>query len=225
MKRMFFLMLTLMALGAASVNAQVRIGGNGDPNPTAVLDLNVSDDVDNGLFGLALPRVNLTDTLSTLNGLTPTNGMMVYNTNAALGTGVYFWTDVPAGHWVNVSNPAVNSVDSTSIKQMGALVGQTLTWDGSAWTPRRIVQNDEIKITIPIGQETQDSIWYKGSGPCATYGGFVWLGASLSSIYDPRVTFRVGSAPMPQDRTVTAYRPFGQPTTAPVTGTVRFLCF
>jgi hypothetical protein len=38
---MFFLMLTLMVLGVASVNAQVKIGGDGTTSPVAgaVLEL------------------------------------------------------------------------------------------------------------------------------------------------------------------------------------------
>jgi hypothetical protein len=40
MKKMMFLMLTLLIWSAASMNAQVRIGGTSDPNPAAVLDLN-----------------------------------------------------------------------------------------------------------------------------------------------------------------------------------------
>ena len=45
MRKVLFLMflLLLMGLGAASVKAQVRIGGNTPPNPAAALDLNADD--------------------------------------------------------------------------------------------------------------------------------------------------------------------------------------
>ena len=95
MKKVLFLMLFLLVLGAANVSAQVRIGGDGEPHTAAVLDLNVdnSDDGNNG--GLALPRVELINNTTQLNGTAPTKGMLVYNTNPAMtdgqGTGVYYW--------------------------------------------------------------------------------------------------------------------------------------
>ena len=90
-------LLLLMGLGAASVKAQVRIGGNASPNAAAVLDLNATDDAtptgNNG--GLALPRVSLSSATAQLNGNTPIIGMLVYNTNASMtggnGVGMYFW--------------------------------------------------------------------------------------------------------------------------------------
>jgi hypothetical protein len=61
MKRIFFLMLTLLIMSTASMNAQVRIGGLDDPAQGAVLDLNPNNSSDNTEYkmGLALPRVYL----------------------------------------------------------------------------------------------------------------------------------------------------------------------
>ena len=90
-------LLLLMGLGAASVKAQVRIGGNGAPNAAAVLDLNVDDSATPAANkgALALPRVSLASTSAQLNGVTPITGMLVYNTNASMtggnGIGMYFW--------------------------------------------------------------------------------------------------------------------------------------
>ncbi|GHT41281.1 hypothetical protein FACS189437_07970 [Bacteroidia bacterium] len=39
MKKMMFLMLTLFFLGLASMNAQVTIGGDGEPHDFSVLEL------------------------------------------------------------------------------------------------------------------------------------------------------------------------------------------
>jgi hypothetical protein len=68
MKKMIFLMLTLMVMGVASVNAQVKIGGDGTTGPAkdAVLEL------DGAQGALLLPRVD------TLSIATPTAGMQVY---------------------------------------------------------------------------------------------------------------------------------------------------
>jgi hypothetical protein len=98
MKKVFYLMLTLIVLSAASMNAQVRIGGSTDPNPAAVLDLNADDTATPATVagGFSLPRVSLDTTNVKLKGQTPVNGTMVYNTNASMkggqGAGVYYWT-------------------------------------------------------------------------------------------------------------------------------------
>jgi len=101
MRKVLFLLLLLVILGVASVSAQVRIGGDGEPNAAAVLDLNADDDTDTGTKGLALPRVELADSTATLDGTTAnTNGMMVYNTGGTLTAGVYYWD---GSEWMNVS--------------------------------------------------------------------------------------------------------------------------
>ena len=90
-------LLLLMGLGAASVKAQVRIGGDGAPNRAAVLDLNADDSATpaGNKGALALPRVSLASTTDKLSGATPVTGMLVYNTNVSIaggnGTGIYYW--------------------------------------------------------------------------------------------------------------------------------------
>lgn len=116
-------MLSLIVLSAASVNAQVRIGGTTDPQGAAVLDLNANNDATPANKGaLALPRVNLSSATAQLNGTAPINGMMVYHTGTTLeGTGVYVWT---GGKWTKVNAGsltitngmiAANAIDSTKI--------------------------------------------------------------------------------------------------------------
>jgi hypothetical protein len=91
MKKVLFFMLFLMISGAAGVNAQVRIGGDGAPHTAAVLDLNATDTTINGNRGLALPRVSLTTATIQLNGANPKDGTLVYNTNSGFGAGLYYW--------------------------------------------------------------------------------------------------------------------------------------
>ena len=91
MRKVLFLLLFLLVLGAAGVSAQVRIGGDGEPHTAAVLDLNENDAIINGNLGLSLPRVSLTTEESQLNGVDPKDGTLVYNTNTTLGTGLYYW--------------------------------------------------------------------------------------------------------------------------------------
>ena len=87
-------LLLLMGLGAARVKAQVRIGGDTAPNAAAVLDLNAND-TNTGTKGLALPRVALTsDAMQLTSGTANLLGMLVYNTTATLGAGIYYWNGV-----------------------------------------------------------------------------------------------------------------------------------
>jgi hypothetical protein len=97
MKKMMFLVLTLLIVGAANVNAQVQIGGTNGPDKSAVLDLNGDGGTATG--GLALPRVELTSTTQQLNGTTPQPGTVVYNTGSAIvEEGTYVWTKVDGAH-------------------------------------------------------------------------------------------------------------------------------
>jgi hypothetical protein len=78
MKKMFFLMLALLVLGAASMNAQVRIGGTDDPSSGAVLDLNATDAATNGGKALVLPRFEAKTNFPA--AVAPLKGALVYCT-------------------------------------------------------------------------------------------------------------------------------------------------
>ena len=107
MKKVLFFALLSMILGAASMNAQVRIGGDDAPHTAAVLDLNATDATDNGNLGLALPRVILTAETDKLNGTDPKDGTLVYNTNNSFGVGLYYWV---TGKWVKLTIDAALNV-------------------------------------------------------------------------------------------------------------------
>jgi uncharacterized protein (TIGR02145 family) len=98
MKRMIFLMLAFLILGAASMNAQVRIGGLDDPHESALLDLNATDAANSGNLGLALPRVTLQSTEDQSTIPNPVAGLAVYNTTkvgsgaTAVVPGIYVFT-------------------------------------------------------------------------------------------------------------------------------------
>jgi len=106
-------LLLLMGLGAASVRAQVRIGGNTAPSAAAVLDLNAGNDnvANTGTGGLVLPRVDLTSSTKQLTpGVVNQTGTMVYNVTTTLGRiGVYYWN---GNAWVNASLPSTSPADS-----------------------------------------------------------------------------------------------------------------
>jgi len=127
MRKVLFLMflLLLMGLGAASVKAQVRIGGNTAPSAAAVLDLNATDATNTGTRGLVLPRVDLTsNTMQLTNGVANVTGTLVYNTTATSGQiGVYYWNGTK---WVQASLPATSAADSGLFLMS---LGNTVVWE------------------------------------------------------------------------------------------------
>jgi hypothetical protein len=84
MKKNLILVLLLL-VAAIGAQAQVLIGAEGTPDPTAVLELRSTNK------GLLLPQVRLdaADDVSKLT--TPVAGMLVYNRTGALQHGIYFW--------------------------------------------------------------------------------------------------------------------------------------
>lgn len=81
-KTIFLFLLFLMIYGAVNVEAQVRIGSDSAPHPSAILDLNpnVGDEARGGVL---LPRVRLESETHKVFGpnITIAEGLMVYNLN------------------------------------------------------------------------------------------------------------------------------------------------
>jgi hypothetical protein len=96
MKKMIYLMLLFMVLGAAGAKAQVVIGSlSKNPDPSAVLDLNTGNS-SNGYKGLLLPNVSLTGDKDVTTIPNPATGLLVYNTGAGglIPAGMYWWDGV-----------------------------------------------------------------------------------------------------------------------------------
>ncbi|GHT41742.1 hypothetical protein FACS189437_09020 [Bacteroidia bacterium] len=167
MKKMMFLMLTLLVWGAVSMNAQVRVGGTADPNPNALLDVN-KDTITvtgNNTGGLALPRVALTSTtISAPVGTRFVKGMLVYNT-ATAGTapnnvtpGAYYsdgakWirvsgSDAPIAGWQLGGNTVADGdfIGATNNKPLvfkinGDTVGYVNKGTVAAWGDKALAKN------------------------------------------------------------------------------------
>jgi uncharacterized protein (TIGR02145 family) len=117
MKRIIYLMLTLLIAGAASVNAQVAISPAGTPasNPHQATLLDLQNGTEN--LGLHLPNVSLNDanvfqlaTLTTADDKNAAIGMTIYNTNGSLadGKGIYIWEGCK---WEKISENSVVVTD------------------------------------------------------------------------------------------------------------------
>ncbi|GHT41200.1 hypothetical protein FACS189437_07800 [Bacteroidia bacterium] len=152
MKKMMLLMLTLLVLGTASMNAQVRIGGEIAPAGGAVLDLNTNDNATNpaaSAGGLSLPRVALATETQQLSGKNPKPGTIVYNTGSTLqGTGLYVWTN----HWKKVG-----------IDIAAADTGKILSNDGDdpVWINRGMYANPVRPKASKVQLMSYQTTWTK----------------------------------------------------------------
>jgi uncharacterized protein YjbI with pentapeptide repeats len=190
MKKVLFFALLLMILGAAGVKAQVRIGGNGAPNGAAIIDLNATDAV-TGTKGLALPRVNFSsNTAQLVSGVTNLNGMLVYNTNTALGAGMYYWN---GSLWVKVSDGSFVEVDGivgNEITDTIANGGLTRSGSGTAASPYKVgiktggvtsgMILDGTIATADIAANAIDSTKIKDKG--VGYGDLTTAGATSGQV-------------------------------------------
>lgn len=142
MKRIYYGILALVFC-ALNVNAQVKIGTNTDPHEGAVLDMKSEDTEDKGVL---FPNVNLrnADEFQLEGDQTEGVGMVVYNTNSALGVGLYAWD----GEQWTTYNPGSNGnssggnftgdlVEEVKVEKIGNGYYKTYTYnhiDGTAAT-------------------------------------------------------------------------------------------
>jgi hypothetical protein len=101
MNKMFFLALILLLWSAASMNAQVLIGGDANATPavSSILDLDAGGA--NSNKGLFLPLVVINSTTDTATmAAPPQDGLLVCNTTGTLAHGVYYWSGGATGSWI-----------------------------------------------------------------------------------------------------------------------------
>ena len=181
MKKISLLAMLLIMVVATNLQSQVRIGSDADPNPSTVLDLNVSDAANNGTKGLALPRVN-----GTISVADPVKGLFVYNTaddkvyyyngaawEAVGGTaysgstsilldgGTSFQRAALTGDITAPANSNATTVEQIRGKAVSATApsnGQVLAYNGSAWEPTTL-----RTIDISYEQPSVDATGCDGS--------------------------------------------------------------
>ena len=100
MKKPFLLLLAGLAFNQLSSFAQQNVGiGTATPNASARLDVTATNK------GILIPRVNLTSLTDVTTVPTPATGLILYNTNAALPSGVGFYYNegtTTAANWTRV---------------------------------------------------------------------------------------------------------------------------
>jgi uncharacterized protein YjdB len=138
-KTTFFLMLTLIMMSAASMHAQVLIGGTETDNPRegAILDLKSTTQ------GLILPSVELENIGKFQLADTPAEGMTVYNSNdkttGGSGKGIYVWNEdlwLYAGYYsgplvIPVTGVTVTSPANVLLSGAGMQFTATVAPDGA----------------------------------------------------------------------------------------------
>jgi hypothetical protein len=150
MKKMIFLMLALLMLSAASMNAQVNIGSVNDPHKGAILDLSQSE----LNLGLLFPKVYLFNTREftlPVDESVDAIGMVIYNNNASLpdGRGLYSWNGT---EWKSMSGSTANSC-------IPVTATTTSTKEGN---------NAKITVNVTAGNPTYTYVWSKGENVVRT---------------------------------------------------------
>jgi hypothetical protein len=184
-QKMIFLALMLMVLSAASVNAQVRIGGTTDPDPSVILDLN--PDVGNATGGLLLPKVNLVDLTSSDPFSTHIKGLTVYNltinSERELNEGVYCnngaeWFPVISCGSMNAgTEPPVIFLRQPGFLWLGADGSLTDTLgfelaavDKTGFTYQWYKRDPVTLLSTAIAGATKDSLFIDEDNNRASYG-------------------------------------------------------
>jgi uncharacterized protein (TIGR02145 family) len=156
-KKTVLLALAFIMMSAASVNAQVRIGGLDDPNPSAVLDLNATNATSDGKLGLALPRVALTSTNSYSPLKEHVKGMIVYNTATA--------NDVTPGTYYNDGSKWIHLESGTSTAAPIIITQpKSFNWSrmqDASGDPNSTVTSFSPTVTVTASGEGLSYKWYK----------------------------------------------------------------
>jgi hypothetical protein len=157
MKKMIFLMLTLLIWSAVSMNAQVTIGSSELPAASAVLDLNTGG---TGKLGLLLPLVDLENETDNYTIPAPATGLVVYATGdkdvsgdkAGLAAGVYAWDGLK---WL------AGGIGSSIIAPSVAVTGVTL--DITSETLITVDQTLQLTETVAPEDATNRSVTWESS--------------------------------------------------------------
>ncbi|HET8884854.1 MAG TPA: hypothetical protein VFM70_00725 [Salinimicrobium sp.] len=184
-------------------NAQAQVGiGTTTISDGAILDITSTDK------GLLIPRVNITDLATSAPITTPTEGLMVYNTNSTTGPGFFYWDGtawVPVGgssgndhDWYEIgSSPTAVADDITdNIYTQGAVTIGDDASDGSAsleladtdkgFLPNRVAltaTNSSGPITAPATGLLVYNTATASSGDTAVFPGYYyWNGSEWMGI-------------------------------------------
>jgi len=131
-KKQLFLIVSIIIVSIAPLNAQVKIGNNPDSiNSNSLLEL------ESATKGFLPPRVAINDIASALPLTAPVpSGMMVYSLNGSVPDGFYNWD---GSKWVKLSTS--NDHIFTVTKTINATLQKT---------ENMVLASNDITITLPV---------------------------------------------------------------------------
>lgn len=170
--------------------AQVKIGGNGIPNPNAMLDVESSNK------GFLPPRVELeaTDQADPLTSFDAAAGITVYNIatkgsgNTAVSPG-YYYND--GTKWIRLVNDAENGLHTKTgtVKLGGELTENTTITTGGATETLAIENLVEIEVEERSDLDNQKIVVaHQATGLLKTIDAKVYAPANNTTVYKAKVT-------------------------------------
>src|SRR5690554_4217638 len=170
--------------------AQVKIGGNGIPNPNAMLDVESSNK------GFLPPRVELeaTDQADPLTSFDAAAGITVYNIatkgsgNTAVSPG-YYYND--GTKWIRLVNDAENGLHTQTgtVKLGGELTENTTITTGGATETLAIENLVEIEVEERSDLDNQKIVVaHQATGLLKTIDAKVYAPANNTTVYKAKVT-------------------------------------
>jgi uncharacterized protein (TIGR02145 family) len=191
-RKTMFCMLSLCLLSAASVNAQVTIGGATDPVAGAILDLN--SDVKGGLVlsSIAIedlgkiPANVLTGITSEQDENLDLRGIMVYNTGTlGVPAGIYVWNGY---FWSTDGNctPIVTTLPTRAftVRTVNEYADLTVTADGCPRLTYTWYENRTASTTggVPVSGADKQEYRTSISLPAGTYYYYCGVKSSRSDV-------------------------------------------
>ncbi|MCO6163505.1 hypothetical protein [Flavobacterium sp. NRK F7] len=110
------MLLTLLFFSNQKLVSQIGIGTT-SPDPSSILEIESTNS------GLLIPRISLSSTTDTVTIPSPATSLLVYNTNAIVGVGFYYW-DGTSWTPLNGADKIENLVDGASDQLYNVALGE-----------------------------------------------------------------------------------------------------
>ena len=135
------MLLTLLIFSNQRLVSQIGIGTT-SPDPSSILEIESTNS------GLLIPRISLSSTTDTVTILSPATSLLVYNTNATVGEGFYYW-DGTSWTPLNGADKIANLLDGASDQLYNVALGENA---GTLFIPDSspIAANGKYNVAIGI---------------------------------------------------------------------------
>jgi trimeric autotransporter adhesin len=134
------LLFTLLIFSNQKIISQIGIGTT-SPDPSSVMEMESTN------AGLLIPRINLSSTTDTVTIPSPAISLLIYNTNATLGEGFYYWNGTS---WTSLKGASKidNLMDGASDQLYNVSLGENA---GTLFIPDPSVFAASGKYNVAVG--------------------------------------------------------------------------